>query len=256
MMLEEDAADRWAAIREYPLKVLRSNIGVCAAGDISLQRDDSREPRFGAPDATDEDDLEAAEAAYIRREFEEFPHGLRDHGRRARRYALRRPEAAHLHCPRAAARSAHSDPGRCAGQRGHLHGRAHPAGLRDMRNARTILISHRISTVRDADQIAVLAHGRIIELGTHEELLARGGYYAGLYEKQLLEEELSVTHIASLNGGNGGIEKADDSVIQSHDEIYRRGPVERVLLINRHGGNTPGPILAWLVRKQTAPDNR
>jgi len=57
----------------------------------------------------------------------------------------------------------------------------------------TILISHRISTVRDADQIAVLAHGRIIELGTHEELLNRGGYYAGLYEKQLLEEELSVT---------------------------------------------------------------
>jgi ATP-binding cassette subfamily B protein len=56
----------------------------------------------------------------------------------------------------------------------------------------TILISHRISTVRDADQIAVLEHGRIIELGTHDELLVRGGHYAGLYEKQLLEEELSV----------------------------------------------------------------
>jgi ATP-binding cassette subfamily B protein len=67
-------------------------------------------------------------------------------------------------------------------------------GLRKYsKDSTTILISHRISTVRDADQIAVLAHGRIIELGTHEDLLARGGYYAGLYEKQLLEEELSVT---------------------------------------------------------------
>ena len=67
-------------------------------------------------------------------------------------------------------------------------------GLRKYsQDSTTILISHRISTVRDADQIAVLSQGRIIELGTHDELLARGGYYAGLYEKQLLEEELSVT---------------------------------------------------------------
>jgi ATP-binding cassette subfamily B protein len=57
----------------------------------------------------------------------------------------------------------------------------------------TILISHRISTVREADQIAVLENGRILELGTHDQLLAKGGYYSGLYEKQLLEEELSVT---------------------------------------------------------------
>jgi len=57
----------------------------------------------------------------------------------------------------------------------------------------TIIISHRVSTVREADQIAVLDRGRILELGTHDELLAKGGYYAGLFEKQLLEEELSVT---------------------------------------------------------------
>ena len=54
----------------------------------------------------------------------------------------------------------------------------------------TILISHRISTVQDADQIVVLREGRIIERGTHEELLERGGYYDDLYNKQLLEEEL------------------------------------------------------------------
>ena len=60
-----------------------------------------------------------------------------------------------------------------------------------MRGRTTILIAHRTSTVRDADQIVVLKDGAIIESGTHDELLARGGYYADLYQKQLLEEELA-----------------------------------------------------------------
>jgi len=59
-----------------------------------------------------------------------------------------------------------------------------------MEGRTTILVAHRTSTVRDADQIVVLKDGEIIERGTHDELLARRGYYADLYQKQLLEEEL------------------------------------------------------------------
>jgi ATP-binding cassette subfamily B protein len=59
-----------------------------------------------------------------------------------------------------------------------------------MRGRTTLLIAHRTSTVRDADQIVAIKDGGIVERGTHDELLARGGYYADLYQKQLLEEEL------------------------------------------------------------------
>jgi ATP-binding cassette, subfamily B, multidrug efflux pump len=55
----------------------------------------------------------------------------------------------------------------------------------------TLLISHRVSTIRNADEIVVLDKGRIVERGTHQELLALNGYYAELYKKQLIEEELA-----------------------------------------------------------------
>ncbi len=64
-------------------------------------------------------------------------------------------------------------------------------GLAEVMHGRTtILISHRVSTVRYAGRIIVLDHGRIVEQGTHSELVGAGGYYADLYQRQLLEEEL------------------------------------------------------------------
>src|SRR5439155_18860921 len=59
-----------------------------------------------------------------------------------------------------------------------------------MRGRTTLLISHRVSTIRHADEIVVLHDAQIVERGKHEELLALNGYYTELYNKQLIEEEL------------------------------------------------------------------
>jgi ATP-binding cassette subfamily B protein len=186
------------SIREYPLKVLRSNIGVVPQETFLFSETIRENLCFGAPGATEEQIMEAAEAAFIRREFEEFPQGFEtmvgergvtlSGGQKQRtsiaRALLRRPRILILDDALASV-DTYTEERILQGLRDYTRrDEAEPCT--------TILISHRISTVRDADQIAVLAQGSIIELGTHQELLAKGGYYAGLHEKQLLEEELSV----------------------------------------------------------------
>jgi ATP-binding cassette subfamily B multidrug efflux pump len=186
-------------IREYPLKVLRSNIGVVPQETFLFSETIRENLCFGAPNATEEEIMEAAEAAYIRREVEEFPLGFEtmvgergvtlSGGQKQRtsiaRALLRHPRILILDDALASVDTYTEER--------ILQGLRKYSRQGSTEGPTTILISHRISTVRDADQIAVLCQGRIIEFGTHEALLARGGYYAGLYEKQLLEEELSVT---------------------------------------------------------------
>jgi ATP-binding cassette subfamily B multidrug efflux pump len=180
-------------VRDYPLAVLRRNIGMVPQ-ETFLFSDTLRENlAFGAPGASAEDMLNAAEAAHIRIEFEEFPQGFEtvvgergvtlSGGQKQRaaiaRALLRRPAILILDDALASVDTYTEE--RILG------------GLGNYTAASTsILISHRVSTVRNADQIAVLDHGRIVEIGRHDELLALDGYYAGLYQKQQLEEELTV----------------------------------------------------------------
>ncbi|HTA84949.1 MAG TPA: ABC transporter ATP-binding protein [Silvibacterium sp.] len=180
------------SVREYPLDRLRESIGFVPQ-ETFLFSDTIRENiLFGAPGASREEMLHAAEGAHIRHEFEDFPHGFETlvgergltlSGGQKQRAALAR---ALVRNPRILILD-----DALASVDTYTEERILEELRRRMQGRTTILISHRVSTVRNADRIAVLVAGRIAELGTHEDLIERDGYYAGLYEKQRLEEELA-----------------------------------------------------------------
>jgi ATP-binding cassette, subfamily B, multidrug efflux pump len=178
-------------IREFPLEVLRRNIGFVPQ-ETFLFSDSIRENiAFGAQDATDADVRRVAEAASIANDIASFPEaygalvgerGLTLSGGQKQRTAIAR---ALIRDPRILVLDdALSSVDTQTEDRILNH-------LREIMQGRTtIFISHRVSTVRNADRIAVLHDGEIVEFGTHDELIDRNGYYTDLYNKQLLEEEL------------------------------------------------------------------
>ena len=179
-------------LREYSLASLRRNIGFVPQ-ETFLFSDRIRENiALGVDSATDTAIRESADAANIAIEIESFPEGYEtlvgergitlSGGQKQRtaiaRALIRNPRILILDDALSSVDTQTEDK-----ILNHLRN--------VMRGRTTIFISHRVSTVRNADRIAVLHGGRVVELGTHDELIALNGYYSDLYNKQLLEEELA-----------------------------------------------------------------
>ena len=180
------------SVRDYALADLRRNIGFVPQETFLFSETIRENIAFGVQQASDQEVRWAAEAANIAADIEEFPdqyktlvgeRGITLSGGQKQRTAIAR---ALIRNPRIlilddalSSVDTQTEDKILNHLREVMHGRT------------TIFISHRVSTVRNADRIAVLDAGRIVELGTHDELLALNGYYSDLYNKQLLEEELA-----------------------------------------------------------------
>lgn len=178
-------------IREYPLAVLRGAIGFVPQETFLFSTTLRENVALGVASAHDAEIEDAARTAHIANEILEFPKGFAtvvgergmtlSGGQKQRtaiaRALLRKPRILILDDALASVDTQTEDQ-ILTGLRAAMQGRT------------TILIAHRVSTARAADRIAVLVEGRIAELGTHDELVELGGYYAELAEKQSLEAEI------------------------------------------------------------------
>ncbi len=182
------------SVRDYPLAQLRSAIGYVPQETFLFSDTIADNIAFGTENATRANIEIAAEVAAVADDIRSFPDGFDQlvgergitlsGGQKQRtaiaRAIMRRPRILILDDALSAV-DTYTEEKILAQLKGV------------MRESTSIIISHRVSTVRDADLICVLDDGRIVERGTHDELLARGGAYSELYERQLLEEELAVT---------------------------------------------------------------
>ena len=183
------------SVREYPLEQLRRSIGFVPQETFLFSDTLAANIAFGVRDASQEDIEHAADIAGLAGDIKDFPDGYETlvgergitlSGGQKQRTAIAR---AILRNPRILILDDSLSAVDTYTEEKILH------GLRDVRqNRTTLIVSHRISTVRDADLICVLEDGSLIEQGTHDELLRLGGEYADLYQLQLLEEELAATN--------------------------------------------------------------
>src|SRR5579863_825717 len=178
-------------IRQIPLRTLREHIGLVPQETFLFSETIRENVRFGAPAVSEAEVERAADVSNILPEIREFPkgfdtlvgeRGLTLSGGQKQRTAISR---AVVRDPRILILDDALSSVDTQTEEKILSGLS---GV--MQNRTTLLISHRVSTIRHADEIVVLHDGEIVERGTHEELLARNGYYTELYNKQLIEEEL------------------------------------------------------------------